>query len=437
MNSPVTQIDPDILAQKELAPALYANVDFSIKPERFTDDPAEETEMYFDAGVTRAELLAKPDLMRIVRKYVMRGDPTCDAYASLMQEYGFRGLVDMLEKACREGVEAVENAPPQLVALIREMETKPAWLDMDKINRGAELLRNDYVHVAPYVVRGSLLGTFMNKYSALPMAMTGAFASKALGRTLETGAFFTLMTVPGAMERFGPGFRAAAKVRLMHSLVRFHALRSGRWDLATYGLPIPQIDQMPAGILDAFFAALEVKKQGRDDFTPDERAKVEVARYRSYLLGVPEELLPDTVDGIIEIMMARSATLRRKFEDETCGALVRGTMEAEMPFRNTFLGWLEPSLARLYLMNVYLHGDPKAAAEIGVQVTTADKLKGGLCLMLIYGQRRLYNLLRRTPGLKTFVERRLVAKLQKVMAMYGDGEFETDAKNYKPAKSLA
>ena len=425
MNSPTPAIDPDILQQKHIAPALYGAVDFSIQPERFTDDPAVETEFYFDAGLKREDLLAKADLVALARKYTM-------------PEHGFRGLVDMLEQACRDGVDAVKDAPPQLAALIEEMETEPDWLDRDLIARGAELLRNDYVHIAPYVIRGSLLGTFMNKYSALPMAMTGAFSSEqSKRRTLETGAFFTLMTAPGAMARFGPGFRAAAKVRLMHSLVRFHALRSGKWDIATYGVPIPQIDQMPAGILDAFFAALDVKRAGRSDFTADERAKVEVARYRSYLLGVPEELLPNTADGIIEIMMVRAATLRREFEDETCGALVRGTMEAEMPYRRSFLGWLEPSLARLYLMNVYLRGDPKAAEAIGVTVSTADKLKGGLCLILIRAHKALYTLLRRTPGLQTATERRLVAKLNRVMAMYGDGEFETDARQYQPAKSLA
>ena len=36
-------------------------------------------------------------------------------------------------------------------------------------------------------------------------------------------------------------------VRLMHSMVRVNVLRTGRWDLVVYGVPIPQVDQMPAG----------------------------------------------------------------------------------------------------------------------------------------------------------------------------------------------
>ena len=39
---------------------------------------------------------------------------------------------------------------------------------------------------------------------------------------------------------------AAAMVRLMHSMVRFNLLHRGdHWDVKTYGIPIPQVDQMP------------------------------------------------------------------------------------------------------------------------------------------------------------------------------------------------
>ena len=80
-------------------------------------------------------------------------------------------------------------------------------------------------------------------------------------------------------------------VRLMHSMVRFNAIRSGRWDVSVYGVPIPQVDQMPAGLIPIFLMAFKMVGQGRRDFTAAERAQVELARYRCFLLGLPEELL--------------------------------------------------------------------------------------------------------------------------------------------------
>ena len=84
--------------------------------------------------------------------------------------------------------------------------------------------------------------------------------------------------LPGALDRHGEGFKAAAMVRLMHSMVRVSALRSGRWDPAVYGVPIPQVDQMPAGLIPIFLTAFRIIGEGRRTYTESERAQVELAR---------------------------------------------------------------------------------------------------------------------------------------------------------------
>ena len=87
--------------------------------------------------------------------------------------------------------------------------------------------------------RGAFIATFTNTYAALPMALTGALSGKRAARRVnETASFFAVTTLPGALDRYGPGFEAAAMVRLMHSMVRYNALkRSDKWDAAIYGMP--------------------------------------------------------------------------------------------------------------------------------------------------------------------------------------------------------
>ena len=90
-------------------------------------------------------------------------------------------------------------------------------------------------------------------------------------------------------------------VRLMHSMVRANVLRRpADWDQRVYGIPIPQVDQMPAGLIPIFLLAEKVLGEGRTSFTQEERARVELARYRCFLLGLPEELLADTPQGIAD-----------------------------------------------------------------------------------------------------------------------------------------
>ena len=112
------------------------------------------------------------------------------------------------------------------------MEATPDWVDMELVREGARLELNATANVSPFVIRGAFIATFLNKYSALPMALTGTLSNETAARRVrETAHFFACTVLPGALERHGEGFKAAAMVRLMHSMVRFNVLRSGRWDL--------------------------------------------------------------------------------------------------------------------------------------------------------------------------------------------------------------
>ena len=52
-----------------------------------------------------------------------------DPYAALMNSYSVTQLIDMLKRACREGIEEVPEAPPELAAFIAAMEAAPEWID--------------------------------------------------------------------------------------------------------------------------------------------------------------------------------------------------------------------------------------------------------------------------------------------------------------------
>jgi len=155
---------------------------------------------------------------------------------------------------------------------------------------------------------------------------------------------------PKYLDRRGAGFNSAAMVRLMHSMVRFNVLtRGNQWDVKTYGVPIPQVDQMPVALLPILPLAQKALRQGRSTFTAAERARVDLARYRGFLLGLPQELLCDTPQSIVELMLTRFATLRKGF-DETCRALVAATMTADLApdhsFSSRMNAWMERGFSK-------------------------------------------------------------------------------------------
>jgi hypothetical protein len=438
MSLSIDQVRAKVASQKTRLPALYGEVDFDVVPERFTSDASKAVVRdRAPLGVT----VTQDDLDR-VQAYTMLGDMVADAYAALIPQYGFRRLVDMLATACEHGVEAVAAAPPQLAAFLADMEAMPDWIDMDLVREGARLDLNAMAHLAPFAIRGAFVATFLNKYSALPMALTGALTNDSAARRVnETAAFFATTVLPGALDRHGAGFKAAAMVRLMHSMVRFNALRSDRWDVSVHGVPIPQVDQMPAGLIPIFLMAFKMLRQGRRRFTAEERAKVELARYRCFLLGLPRDLLADTPEGIVRAMTARNSTLRQGFDDETCGALIRATLAAYLPPdrspANRLHDRVERRFAKVFFLRHFMNGDRAAAARMGVEVEPLDWLVFATVALGVTTRMAAFRLAGKVPGLRDAADAALARRVRRLLVRYGHAEYVTDAARYRRAAAAA
>ena len=439
MNRDVSTIARRVRDQATALPDLFGRFDFDRPPERWAPEADAVSELSRVRGIDRTAYLDDPDLLARIREYTMLGDRSGDAFAALMPQLGFQRTVAMLVEACDRGIDAVEDAPPELAQLIREMEVKPDWLDMQLVEEGAAYERNSTANLAPFLIRGAFIATFLNKYSALPMALTGTLSqTTAARRVKETATFFATTALPGALGRFGDGFKAAAMVRLMHSMVRVNVLsRPGMWDAETYGMPIPQLDQMPAGLIPVYFLSQEVLAKGRTSFTRLERARVELARYRCYLLGLPEDLLADTPQEIVRIWRTRSATLRYDYDDKVCGGLLRATMEAELSTDPSPKGRLkrrlERSVSRVFFVKAFLAGDEERTASVGVPVTHSDHLIYGATMLAIAGRMVAYRVASRLPVVRHLADRRLVRRIGRQLAGYGRAEFTSDAAHYRPA----
>src|SRR5699024_399572 len=136
----------------------------------------------------------------------------------------------------------------------------------------------------------------------------------------------------------------------------------------------PQVDQMPAGMIAAFINAFEVVSSGKKHFTDRQRGTVELCRYQSYLLGLPEDLLPRDPYDIFDHMITYAGTLRDGYDEDTCGALVRSTIKAYRPkdksLKSRIYNQVETSFSKVYFRRVFLRGSDKAKAhQMGVELT--------------------------------------------------------------------
>lgn len=427
-----------IECQRTDNPAMYGAIDFSIIPERLVQNDPAASDLRGRWIKDADRLLANHELIARMEAYTLLGDVVADPYAALLPTLGFRPLVDMLVRACDFGLEAVPEAPPELHRFIAAMEVVPTWLDMAKVEQGARIQRNAMAHFAPWAIRGGFIATFMNKYAALPMAMTGTLSHATAARRIkETASFFGTSTLPGALTRFGAGFKAAAMVRLMHSMVRFNLLSRGQWDQAVYGIPIPQVDQMPAGLIADFFLAAKVLEQGHRSFNAAERAQVELSRYRCFLLGLPEDLLGDTPQTIVDAWNARMLTLRSGYDDATCGALLRATMAATLGDVSTPQGRarerFERSFSKLYFLENFCDGRQAKARELGIRIDPVDRVRAKLVGGRVLAGMNAYKIAGHLPGMRRLADRRITGRLNRYLNTLGHADFTSDASTYRPA----
>ena len=182
MNMDVSTIARRVRDQAVALPELFGRFDFDRAPERWAPEAEAVSELSRVRGVDRDDYLDDPDLLARIREYTMLGDRSGDAYAALMPQLGFQRTVAMLVEACDKGIDAVADAPHELAALIAEMEVVPDWLDMKLVEAGAAYERNATANLAPFLIRGAFIATFLNKYSALPMALTGTLGHATAAR---------------------------------------------------------------------------------------------------------------------------------------------------------------------------------------------------------------------------------------------------------------
>ncbi|WP_430336229.1 oxygenase MpaB family protein [Rhodococcus sp. ACT016] len=429
-----------VLQQVEDLPEMYGDFDFSATPERFTTDPNVKSALPSRRG-DRQAYLDNPRLVELARTSLYLADVPADRIAALSEKYSVTELVGLIRRACKRGIESVPDAPTELADLLAVMETKPDWIDYALVEKGAARARVSAGLIAPFVTRGAFIATFTNTYAALPMTITGALSGpRAAHRVNETTAYFAVTTLPRALERFGPGFEATAMVRVMHSMVRYNALkrstdRNGRrrtWDASIYGLPIPQLDQLPAGMIGPYLIALRALKNGRD-FTEGERAMVEFYRYRCFLLGLPEELLPANPEGIVNMFHIRGATLRDGFDDD-CRKLVASTMNAYLrPADGLFdriADSVEKSYSKVAFCAAFCDNNRKAATDMGVDISLRDYARIAATGPFIAGRLIAVALASRQPMLQEVTNRYLTGQVRHRLDVYGIPEYVTDRREY-------
>jgi len=208
---------------------------------------------------------------------------------------GHPGRVTMDDFRCalEDGIEAVHDPAPALVAFFEQITEVPDWVEWDLLADGARAYRRFGQNAADILLVLSLIGGYrFGGPTDLLVATGGLTGDMTVLRLAETQKWTATLSKPGQLRPGGEAWRLTVHVRAMHALVnqRF----TPQWDVERWGLPINQTDQAATlGLFDAV-VLLGVRALGVPVSRAESRAVMHLWRYVGWLIGVDDDLLVDS-----------------------------------------------------------------------------------------------------------------------------------------------
>jgi ER-bound oxygenase mpaB/B'/Rubber oxygenase, catalytic domain len=170
-----------------------------------------------------------------------QGDPLAERFVAgtYHGELGARKARVFVEKAQREGIDNVPDAPESMRALFDEFELLPDWVDTDLVEEGAAVWRR-WAYALGALGNAGTNDTYTEGWLAVPLSLSGGYAGqRALHRYLETSRWWIEVCRPGAVLTPGSlGRNISLHVRIMHVSVRDRVKQHPEWDAGRWGLPV-------------------------------------------------------------------------------------------------------------------------------------------------------------------------------------------------------
>ena len=279
-----------------------------------------------------------------------RGDPQADAVVDWLHQVGMSVGRPLLERAIEQGVDAMPDVPAPLAAFIRYVDSRPAWVDADKLRDGARFIHKTGRFGMLVLRDAGLMAGYQAGAINQALVMTGALQRGAQRRVAETTSWWVDATAEGGMDRFSPGFKTTLRVRVLHAIVRRSLSARPAWDHQTLGLPVNQVDMQATYLGFSAVHLMALRVSGVVVSRRDAEGMMHLWRYIGWVMGVDESLLTD--DEHESRVMIYQNIVSQAPPDESSQALGRSLMDEPLARHYRWLPGLQGRFNRARHLSV-------------------------------------------------------------------------------------
>lgn len=168
-----------------------------------------------------------------------------------------------------------------------------------------EVIRATNFYLQNQQTIGMILGCFSLPYcylgedGARVLCMSERIGNDTYNRLTETGHFLRKVMNYDHWQN-EQLFDIVFKVRMLHAVIRYFTLHSGRWDM-NWGMPINQEDMAGTNLAFSLIVVRGLRKMGNAIDEQSERAYLTAWSYIGELLGITPELLADNIKSAVRL----------------------------------------------------------------------------------------------------------------------------------------
>lgn len=308
-------------------------------------------------------------------------DPLADQAVAFLFDSGqarfFRKVTELLE---RNDYAIPDDFPEEIKSYLIKTRELPAWADEKKIREGQAFFKKHTASLSLMLMLMSLPYDYAAANGAQVLLMSERMSYDTGKRLAETGKYVFDVGTPGGFSSRGKAIASAQKVRLIHAAIRYHIKKSGNWQ-QKWGEPVNQEDMAGTNLSMSLIPVRGMRKLGIAVSRESSMAYVHLWNVASFMMGVNEDLLPDTAK---EAFVLDKAIADRQFRQSEAGMTLTSSLLAYIGQSTDFqLQWLAPKLMR------YLLGDDLA----DMLAVPGGKLPSSLLVNPLQNWNRLTSLL--------------------------------------------
>lgn len=226
-------------------------------------------------------------------------DPLADAcIEAIVSNHG--RLTNMFDLLCE--VQSLREEYPVCKSFLDEAWKIPTWMNFSHTKRGQELIAV-YSPFMAISLFSALIGGAMFRKAAVVTSMGQLGGENSSRRVDETAFMISKMVLPRGLEPGGPAHETLVRTRLLHAALRYYLTTSGKFNHPTE----QAINQHDLAITLGLFGYVNLRSMRHIGIRlpdSDVASFMLMWKYAGYLLGIVDELLPDSLADQQEFFMA-------------------------------------------------------------------------------------------------------------------------------------